>query len=135
MTKGWKIGEGNQDDFAEVSEVSQFSDKERLQAHAIAVSPGWHPLPFMQSLQLTFYRLRSARDPRTIQPESSGSEWRRGKGATEEFAWPGRNQRLISGLKTSIPVAGTSLRGRLTQVWQVREVFHEKEFPIRGDRR
>jgi len=76
--------------------VSEFAYQEGIQAHTTALSAGWHPLPFMQSLQFAFYRLRSSRDRRAIQQKDPASE-RLGKrqGTTNEFGRFGRNQRLI----------------------------------------
>lgn len=64
------MGEACLDDFAEVSEVSQFSHQEGLQTHAFALSPGWHPLPFVQSLQLAFHRFCSSGDRRALQQKT-----------------------------------------------------------------
>jgi hypothetical protein len=64
------IREAYQNDFAEVSEVSQFSHQEGLQTHAFALSTGWHPLPFMQSLQLAFHRFCRSGDRRALQQKT-----------------------------------------------------------------
>lgn len=47
-------------DLSKVSQVSQLSDQERLQAYALPLAHVWHPSAFMQSLQLTLHRVRTS---------------------------------------------------------------------------
>jgi hypothetical protein len=67
------IRKGFLDDFSKVSKVSKFPNQKRLQTDAAALSAGWHPLPFMQSLQSTFHRVCSSWDSWKARPKSLGS--------------------------------------------------------------
>ena len=96
MTVQRTIKKGSPDDFAKVSQVSQFTHQERLQAYSFALSAGWHPLPFMQSLQSTFYRLCGSGDGWKTQPEGFGSRWfGRDKGAIDRVSRPRRDQSVV----------------------------------------